>query len=102
MCFAAAYSLDDFQNLTPLTSSLPDGVVLCDSEIVAGIDHVEQILFQASDYWQRKGKIARKKSIDLLMRITCQRQINDAIILSKISKTKSVVIFGIVQSLSIS
>jgi tRNA threonylcarbamoyladenosine modification (KEOPS) complex Cgi121 subunit len=98
MCFATAYSLNDFQDFTPLTGSLPDGIVLCDSGIVAGVDHIEQVLFQASDYWQRKGKIARKKSIDLLMRITCQRQINDAIVLSKISKTRSVVIFGIVKS----
>jgi tRNA threonylcarbamoyladenosine modification (KEOPS) complex Cgi121 subunit len=101
MGFAAAFSWDDYQDLTSLTRSLPEGVVVCDSGIVAGVEHLEQILFQANDFWLRNGVIARKKSIDLLMRITCQRQINDAIALSKISETRSVVIFGIVKSLSV-
>jgi|SRR5579872_32468 len=96
--FAAGFSLSGKSDLTPLTRTLPDGVVICDSRVIGGIEHLEQVLFQATEYWLRGGEIARKKSIDLLMRITCQRQINDAIDISKINATDSFAIFGIVKS----
>ena len=86
-------------DLAPFTISLPETVVVCDSNIIAGTEHIEQVLFQAHEYWKREGEIARKKSIDLLMRITCQRQISDAIVLSKIEKTDVCAIFGIIRSI---
>jgi tRNA threonylcarbamoyladenosine modification (KEOPS) complex Cgi121 subunit len=98
-CFAAAFSLGGTFDLAPLTKSLSEAVVVCDSNIVAGTAHIEQVLLQAHEYWKRHGEIARKKSIDLLMRITCQRQISDAIALSKIEKTNVCAIFGIVRTI---
>jgi tRNA threonylcarbamoyladenosine modification (KEOPS) complex Cgi121 subunit len=98
--FGTAFSLDMYQDLTSLTRRIPDGVVVCDSRMIGGIEHLEHVLFQANDYWLRNAELARKKSIDLLMRITCQRQINDAIDLSKISRTDSFALFGMVKSIA--
>jgi tRNA threonylcarbamoyladenosine modification (KEOPS) complex Cgi121 subunit len=97
--FAAAFSLGGTFDLAPFTTALPEAVVVCDSNIVAGTEHIEQVLFQAHEYWKRDGELARKKSIDLLMRITCQRQISDAIVLSKIEKMNVCAIFGLVTSI---
>ena len=98
LCFAAGFTLGGTFDLAPLTGSLPEAVVVCDSSMVAGIEHLEQVLFQAHEFWKGGGGLAKKKSIDLLMRITCQRQISDAISLSKIENASNIAIFGIVKS----
>jgi tRNA threonylcarbamoyladenosine modification (KEOPS) complex Cgi121 subunit len=98
VCFCTAFELDDLSDLTSLAKSMPDGVVICDSSMVAGIEHLEQVLVQANELWGRGGEIARKKSIDLLMRITGQSQISEAIALSRLERTNSFVTFGIVAS----
>ena len=96
--FATAFKIRTVVDFTPITRELPEGVTICRPTIIAGFDHIEGILQQANQLWNRGQVLARNKSIDLLMRVTCKRQISDAIIASGITKTDSIAMFGIVDS----
>ncbi|MCL4519120.1 MAG: hypothetical protein M1587_07985 [Thaumarchaeota archaeon] len=96
--FAAGYGLREESDLTGFARNLPEGVTICSPLLVAGISHIEGILKQAAEYWNRKIQLARNKSIDLLMRISCRRQISEAVELSGLRKTSSLVAFGIVPT----
>ena len=68
----------------------------CDIEIIAGPEHIEGVLNQAAEYWDRNETLAKNRSIDLLMRITCKKQIIEAVSASGLSRTGAVAIFGYV------
>jgi tRNA threonylcarbamoyladenosine modification (KEOPS) complex Cgi121 subunit len=76
-----------------IANNLSEGVVGCAYAYVAGIRHITGILDQALEYWARRIYIARNRSIDLLMRITCQPQISNALLASKAS-SKAIAVFG--------
>lgn len=96
--FAAAFKIGRLVDLTPITKELPEGVTICDPRIIAGFEHLEGILQQAHQLWNRGQFLARNKSIELLMRVTCKRQISDAILASGITKIDSIAMFGVVNS----
>jgi len=66
--------------------------------MIAGIEHVEAILIQTKEYFDRNERLVRNGSLDILMRITCQKQISEAISASKITNTETVAILGLVNS----
>jgi tRNA threonylcarbamoyladenosine modification (KEOPS) complex Cgi121 subunit len=66
--------------------------------MIAGIEHVEAILIQTKEYFDRNERLVRNGSLDILMRITCQKQISEAISASKIANTETVAILGLVNS----
>jgi tRNA threonylcarbamoyladenosine modification (KEOPS) complex Cgi121 subunit len=90
------YALYREEDLRPLARMFPEGITLCSSELMAGKEHVREVLSQASEYWKRGQFLARNRSIDLLMRITCQSQISQATAASHLEKTNSVVFMGLV------
>ena len=96
--FSMAYQLHGTFDIRSASKRLPEAVTICNPKLVAGQYHVLGILSQAKEYWLRSETLARNKSIDLLMRITCQKQIADAVIASGISKTDAVAIFGFVKN----
>ena len=98
ICFAGAFELSKALDLNPVTKELPEGVIICQPILIAGLEHLDGILLQASQHWKRGQFLARNKSIDLLMRVTCKRQISDAIAASGIKKTDNLAIFGLVDS----
>jgi tRNA threonylcarbamoyladenosine modification (KEOPS) complex Cgi121 subunit len=91
-----AYKLNGIFDLRSTARSLPEGVVVCDIEIIAGPEHIEGVLKQAAEYWDRNETLAKNRSIDLLMRITCKKQIIEAVSASGLSRTGAVAIFGYV------
>lgn len=93
--FVAAFTLKTESNLSLTAKELPEGITICSPMMVAGIAHIDGVLKQATEYWNRKIQLARNKSIDLLMRVTCQGQIAKAVELSKISRTNEVAVFGL-------
>ncbi|MHB1867562.1 MAG: KEOPS complex subunit Cgi121 [Nitrososphaerales archaeon] len=97
-CFQMAYQMDGTFDVRSASKRLPEGVIICTPKLIAGQDHIDGILSQAKEYWLRGETLARNKSIDLLMRITCQRQISDAVIASGISNADALAIFGIVKT----
>jgi tRNA threonylcarbamoyladenosine modification (KEOPS) complex Cgi121 subunit len=98
VAFATSFRLKSTMDLTAIAKSLPEGVVICGSSIVAGIEHVEVILIQTHEYWKRNQKIARNGSIEILMRMACKAQISEAVEASHIDKTDSVALLGLVES----
>jgi tRNA threonylcarbamoyladenosine modification (KEOPS) complex Cgi121 subunit len=96
--FEMAYELCGTFDVRSASKMLPEGIVVCNPKLAAGKDHLRGILSQAKEYWQRNETLARNKSIELLMRITCQRQIADAVAASGISQTDAVAIFGFVKN----
>jgi len=96
--FQMAYQLGGSFDVRSASKRLPESVIICSPIFVAGPDHIDGILSQAKEYWQRSETLARNKSIDLLMRITCQRQIADALTASGISNTDALAIFGLVKT----
>ncbi len=96
--FCRAYNLPSELNLRSISKELKEGTVICDPQVIAGKEHVYEILAQALEYWNRGLIVARNRSIDLLLRITGQTQIAEAIRLSKIEKNSNVVFFGLVQN----
>ncbi len=96
--FAQAYKSETALDFIPLVRKLPEKIVLCSPNLIAGKEHVRRDLFQAAMYWGRGISLARNKSLDLLMRISCQSQIEKAIELSGISETDRIAIFGLAAS----
>ena len=94
--FMTAYKLNGIFDLRATAKSLPEGVVACDIALIAGPEHVEGVLNQAAEYWDRNETLAKNRSIDLLMRITCEKQIIEAVSASGLSRTGAVAIFGYV------
>ncbi len=66
--------------------------------MIAGIEHLEAILTQTKEYFDRNQRLVRNGSLEILMRITCQRQISEAIAASHIEDTERVAILGLVHS----
>jgi tRNA threonylcarbamoyladenosine modification (KEOPS) complex Cgi121 subunit len=95
--FMTVYKLNDVFDLRKTAKNLPEGVVACLPKLIAGPDHIEAILIQAAEYWSRNETLAKNRSIDLLMRITCRRQIAEAVSASGISSTSEVAIFGCID-----
>ena len=93
--FSWAIKLLKVRDLTSIAMKLPQGVTLVSSSCVPGMKFLEVILHQAAVYWGRGQFLARNKSLDLLMRVTCQTQIERAIGLSTINRTDRVVVFGL-------
>ena len=94
--FATAFRFDTSQNLSLVARGLEEGVTVCAPKFIAGREHIRRILNQASEYWSRDEKLARNKSIDLLMRITCQSQIATAVSVSGVADAQQVALFGLV------
>jgi tRNA threonylcarbamoyladenosine modification (KEOPS) complex Cgi121 subunit len=95
ICFATAFKLEERKDLTSYAKTLPEGVVLCDTGIIAGINHVEAILLQTREYWKRNEKLVRNGSIEILMRLSGRNQISEAVKDSKIQSSKSVALLGL-------
>ncbi|HXQ92850.1 MAG TPA: KEOPS complex subunit Cgi121, partial [Nitrososphaerales archaeon] len=98
LCFAIAFDLGRRYDLTAVAKEFPEGVVLCNPGLIAGIGHLEEILLQTKEYWDRNQRIVRNGSLEILMRITCQRQISEAIVASQIADTETVALLGFVAS----
>lgn len=96
--FSAAYDLGGVQNLSSVAKELPEGTAICQPRMIAGFEHLQGILQQAREHWHRGQLLARNRSIDLLMRITCKRQISEAIVASGIERCDTIAIFGLVDS----
>ncbi len=101
VAFALSFSFVKETDLRDFANSLPDSVLLCQSALVAGAEHAYGILNQAAEYWTRDQVLARKQSIDILMRLTCQSQISSALAASKLEGAKEVALIGMVESPSI-
>jgi tRNA threonylcarbamoyladenosine modification (KEOPS) complex Cgi121 subunit len=84
--------------LSSIAREFPEGIVLCDPGLIAGTDHVEAVLLQTTEYWKRNERLVRNGSLEILMRITCKRQISEAIAASKLVETDAVAILGLVSS----
>lgn len=95
--FAAEIKMRSESDLSNIAKGLPEGVTLCIPLLIAGLPHIEGVLKQAAEYWNRRLQLARNRSIDLLMRVTCQKQIADAVQLSGLARTSAVVVFGLVD-----
>lgn len=93
--FARGYKFQKRQDLRDTAKSLPEGIALCSARFVAGPTHVEWVLRQASESWVRDLFLARNRSIDLLMRLTCQRQISIALAASGIDSTSEIILLGL-------
>ncbi|HVB11579.1 MAG TPA: KEOPS complex subunit Cgi121 [Nitrososphaerales archaeon] len=96
--FQMAYQMEGTFDVRSASKKLLEGVIICSPKLIAGQDHIDAILSQAKEYWLRNETLARNKSIDLLMRITCQRQISDALVASGISNADALAIFGLVKT----
>ena len=94
--FAAAWKLCAKRDLSSMTRNLPDSVAIFSTEISAGQAHLKGVLVQASESSDRGITLARNSAIDLLMRLTCQSQIKEAMRVSDISSTQEVGAFGFV------
>jgi tRNA threonylcarbamoyladenosine modification (KEOPS) complex Cgi121 subunit len=95
--FGRGYEFLETRNLQKMTSRLPEGSVISSPSIVAGKEHLYLILIQCAEYWNRGILLARNKSIDLLLRMTCQNQISKAIEASELQRRKDVALFGLVK-----
>jgi len=100
ICFATAFKLIQTTDLTAFAKTLPEGVVVCDTGIIAGLRHVEAILLQTREYWRRNEKLVRNGSIEILMRLSGKNQISEAVRVSKIQHTKSVGLLGLVSEIA--
>ena len=94
--FAAAWKLGRMKDLSTITRSLPDGVAIFSPSICAGPLHLRGVLEQALQSRNRGNGmlLARNSAIDLLMRLTCQSQIKEAMRVSGIASTNSLGAFG--------
>lgn len=98
-CFAAAFTIGGKKlDLSSFAKTLPEGVVICDPALIAGLEHVEEILLQTREYWRRNERIAKNGSIEILMRLTGESQISEALKASGIKEAKSAAILGLVSS----
>jgi tRNA threonylcarbamoyladenosine modification (KEOPS) complex Cgi121 subunit len=96
--FAASFRLNSRTDLREFAESLPEGVVLCDPSIIAGVEHLEAILLQTREYWDRGERLVRNGSIEILMRLASKSQILEAVESSGIENTSCVTILGLVSS----
>jgi tRNA threonylcarbamoyladenosine modification (KEOPS) complex Cgi121 subunit len=85
-------------DLSGFAKKVKQGITLCDPRYIGGAEHVRVILVQANEYWRRGHALARNKSIDLLMRITCESQIEKALKISGLSGARHVSMFGLAES----
>lgn len=99
VCFATSFTIGTKkQDLTSFAKTLPEGVVICDPALIAGVEHVEAVLLHTREYWRRNERIAKNGSIEILMRLTGKSQISEALEASGIRKAKSVAMLGLVSS----
>jgi tRNA threonylcarbamoyladenosine modification (KEOPS) complex Cgi121 subunit len=97
--FASGFSFKgEGRDLRVLATRLEPGAAICQSRFVAGGPHVRAILYQASESWRRGLRLAKNPSIDLLLRVTCQSQISRALEASGLEDSKSVALFGLLDS----
>lgn len=96
--FVRGFRFRQRQDCSTVAKMLEEGVAICAPKYIAGPEHVRRILIQASEYWRLEKKLARNKSIDLLMRITCQSQISSALKLSGVSYAKQLALFGLIEN----
>ncbi len=96
--FCSGYKFTTTKNLKEAAANFPQGIAICSSQLVAGASHVEWILRQAAESWVAGLSLANNKSIDLLMRISCQRQITKALEASSLGNVSEVVVFGLCKS----
>jgi tRNA threonylcarbamoyladenosine modification (KEOPS) complex Cgi121 subunit len=94
LLFATAFKMRDKVDLTAFAKTLPEGVVLCDPKIVAGISHIEAILLQTREYWLRNQRLVKNGSIEILMRLSGKSQIMEAVEASGLKDTKAVALLG--------
>jgi tRNA threonylcarbamoyladenosine modification (KEOPS) complex Cgi121 subunit len=95
--FGRAYEFPGKRDLRKITNQLPEGIVICSPSMIAGEDHLLSVLIQSAEYWNRRIFLAKNKSIDLLMRITCQNQISKAIEASGLESCDDVCLFGLAR-----
>jgi tRNA threonylcarbamoyladenosine modification (KEOPS) complex Cgi121 subunit len=93
--FCFGYTFRTKKNLKDEAEKFPEGTVLCSSGLVAGKQHIEWILRQAAESWAAGSFLAKNKSIDLLIRISCQRQITKALQASALGQVSEVIAFGL-------
>ena len=93
--FCASWELSGASDLSALAKKVSDGTVVCSPNLVLGWKHLDLLLTQAISCWERGLLFARRRSIDLLMRLTCRAQIDDATAASGIRDADRVAAFGI-------
>lgn len=96
--FCAALDIGKKLDLSTLAKSLPEVTVICTPTMILGCKHLDRVMTQALDCWQRGLVFAKKRSIDLLMRLTCQSQIDEATTASGIRNASSIAAFGLAPS----
>lgn len=99
--FMMAFELSKTVDARRIVEQIPESVVVCTPKIIAGPEHVAAVLSQVKESSRRGISLARNRSIDMLMRITCRKQISEAIALSEVEKTDRLAIFGLVTKQSI-
>ena len=99
--FMMAFELGRIMDLRKTAEQIPESVVVCTPMIIAGPEHVSAVLSQVQESSKRGISLARNRSIDMLMRITCRKQISEAIALSEVAKTDKYSLFGLVLKESI-
>ena len=93
--FAFAFEFARETDLRPLSLSFDEGVAICAAKCIGGVEHALRITRQAHESWRRGIFLARNRSIDLLMRLTCQSQISTALSISGLNKIKEVALVGV-------
>ncbi|MHB1908244.1 MAG: KEOPS complex subunit Cgi121 [Nitrososphaerales archaeon] len=93
--FSEGYRLDHVRDLTTFAKSLPEGIAICTADHIAGRKHLENVLTQAAESFDRGIFLARNRSIDLVMRITGQSQISKALDTSGLKDASRVAVFGL-------
>ncbi len=74
----------------------PDVVIqIINAKFVAGLDHVRKIAFQVLTDIQKKNLLVQKEDLHLLMKITCQDQIEQAIKVGGLAGSIDVVVIGL-------
>lgn len=99
--FMMAFELARITDMRKIVEQIPESVVICTSNIIAGPEHVSAVLSQVQESSKRGKSLARNRSIDILMRITCRKQISEAIALSDVAKLDRLAVFGLVPKQSI-
>jgi tRNA threonylcarbamoyladenosine modification (KEOPS) complex Cgi121 subunit len=95
--FGRAYRFSKTKDLRKAVTGLPEGIAACSPSLIAGKRHLESVLIQSAEYWSRGIFLARNKSIDLLMRLTCQDQISRALQASAIDNCREVALIGLAK-----
>jgi len=99
VCFATSFRIGGERlDLRSFARTLPEGIAICNPDLIAGIKHVETILIQTREYWKRNERIAKNGSIEILMRLTGRSQISEAVEASGVNEMRAVAMFGLVSS----